>query len=256
MNMRRQLHAFAIIALCCVAATASQSQSGGWGRPDLPYDGRLTFVRLRWASGTPGVPIAGQGYNFWLHEFPRAEQNLMTVLDDVTMIDARTDGSLILTLDDANLFRHPIVMMWEPGFWIMTDTEATRLREYMLKGGFVICNDFERSQWNNFAAQMNRVIPGARWVPMKATHPIFDSFFRIEQIDAPHPRNHHLYGYKPEYFGLFEDDNPEKRLMAIVNYNTNLAEYWQMAGTGFFPIESENIGFRLGINYMTYGMTH
>ena len=103
---------------------------------------------------------------------------------------------------------------------------------------------------------MNRVMPGARWVPMEATHPIFNSFFRIEHIDTPHPINHHLYRYRPEYFGLFEDDDPSKRLMAIVNYNTNLAEYWQMAGTGFFPIESENIGFRLGINYMLYGMTH
>ena len=103
---------------------------------------------------------------------------------------------------------------------------------------------------------MDRVMPDARWIPMEATHPIFNSFFRIEQIDVPHPINHHLFGYKPEYFGLFEDDDSSKRLMAIVNYNTNLAEYWQMAGTGFFPIESENIGFRLGINYMLYGMTH
>jgi hypothetical protein len=103
---------------------------------------------------------------------------------------------------------------------------------------------------------MNRVIPSARWVQMEATHLIFKSFFRIEHIGAPHPINHHLYGYKPEYFGLFEDDDPAKRLMAIVNYNTSLAEYRQMAGTGFFPIKSENIGFRLGINYMLYGMTH
>ena len=213
-------------------------------------------MRLRWTSGTYGAPVMGQGPNFWLHEFPRAEQNLMAVLDDVTLIDAKTDGSLILTLDNRNLFKHPIAMMWEPGFWVMTDGEAARLREYMLKGGFVIFNDFERTQWDNFAAQMGRVIPGARWVPMEATHPIFNSFFRIQQIDVPHPFNHHLYGYKPEYFGLFEDNDPSKRLMAIVNYNTNLAEYWQMAGTGFFPIESENIGFRLGVNYMLYGMTH
>ena len=254
--MRRSLQALCVIVLCGVAAAGAQPRSAGWGSRDLPYDGRLTFVRLRWTSGTYGVPVASQGPNFWLHEFPRAEQNLMTVLDDVTLIDARTDGSLILTLDDANLFKHPIVMMWEPGFWVMKDREAARLREYMLKGGFVIFNDFERTQWNNFAAQMDRVMPGARWIPMEATHPIFNSFFRIERIDVPHPFNHHLYGYTPEYIGLFEDDDPSKRLMAIVNYNTNLAEYWQMAGTGFFPIESENTGFRLGINYMLYGMTH
>ena len=94
----------------------AQPRSTGWGQPDLPDDGRLTFVRLRWTSDTYGAPAAGQGPNFWLHESPRAEQNLMTVLDDVTLIDVKTDGSLILTLDNANLFKHPIVMMWEPGF--------------------------------------------------------------------------------------------------------------------------------------------
>jgi len=244
------------LVLTGVMAVVAQPRSTGWGRPALPYDGRLTFVRLRWTAGTYGVPVAGQGINFWLHEFPRAEQNLMTVLDDVTLIDARTDGSLILPLDDPNLFKYPIAMMWEPGFWVMTDEQADALRSYMLKGGFVIFNDFERYQWDNFEAQMDRVLPGSRWVPLDETHPIFHSFFRIDQIDVPHPINHHLYGFKPEYLGLFDDNDPTKRLMAIVNYNTNLAEYWQMAGTGFFPIESENIGFRLGINYILYGMTH
>ena len=57
----------------------------------------------------------------------------------------------------------------------------------------------------------------------------------------PHPINHHLYGITPEYFGLFEDNDQDNRLLAVVNYNTSLAEYWQMAGTGFFPIEAENI---------------
>ena len=245
-----------VAALCANSAVLAQARASGWGQPALPYDGRFTFVRLRWTSGTYGAPVAGQGFNFWLHEFPRAEQNLMAVLGDLTLVNTRTNGSLILTLDDPDLFKYPIVMMWEPGFWTMTDHEAGRLREYILKGGLVIFDDFEREQWDNFAAQMDRVIPNADWMALEENHPIFNSFFRIDQIDTPHPINHHLFGYKPEYIGLFEDNNPDKRLMAIVNYNTNLAEYWQMAGTGFFPIESENIGFRLGINYMLYGMTH
>ena len=254
--MRRRLQTLVLVVLSCATLVATQPRSRSWGRDDLPYDGRFTFVRLRWTGGTYGVPVFGQGSNFWIHEFPGAEQNLIAVLDDVTLIDARTDGSLILALDDPNLFIHPIAMMWEPGFWVMTDRDAEHLRAYIRKGGFVIFNDFETDQWANFAAQMNRVIPGAQWFPLDGTHPIFDSFFRIPKIDAPHPINHHLYGFKPEYFGLFEENDPTKRLMAIVNYNTNLAEYWQMAGTGFFPIDSENIGFKLGINYMVYGMTH
>ena len=194
--------------------------------------------------------------NFWLHEFPRAERNLMETLDQVTQVDTRVDGSLILTLDDPQLFRHPIAVMWEPGFWVMTDREATRLREYMLKGGFVIFNDFELDQWENFEGQTRRVIPEANWVRLKPEHPVFGTLFRIEKVDFPHPPGHHLFGFRPEYFGLFEDNDPSGRLLAIANYNTNLAEYWQMAGTGFFPIDSANDAFKLGINYILFALTH
>ena len=246
----------AVVMLSCVAAASAQSSPGGWGRPDIPYDGQFTFVRLRWGSGTYGARVAGGGVNFWLHEFPRAEQNLMRALNDFTLIRANTDGSLILTLDDPNLFKHPIALMQEPGFWVMTDKEAERLRAYLRKGGFVIFNDFEGSQWDNFEAQMDRVVPGARWIRLDGTHAIFNSFFHIEEIDLPHPSYHHLFGRRPEYFGLFEENDPTRRLMAIANYNTNLAEYWQLGGIGFFPIEPMTIGFELGVNYMMYGLTH
>ena len=244
-----------MVALGFVSVISVSAQSG-WGRSDVPYDGEVTFVRLRWTTGTFGVPVFQRGFNMWMHEFPRGEQNLMAVLDDVTTIAGKTDGSLILTLDDPNLFKYPIALMQEPGFWVMTDEEAEDLRAYLLKGGFVIFNDFETDQWANFEAQMKRVIPGALWIKLDQTHPIFESFLRVEQIDFPHPVNHHLYGFRPEYFGLFENNEPTGRLMAIANYNTNLAEYWQMAGTGFFPIEASNVGFRLGVNYMVYGLTH
>ena len=253
--MRRILPILALATLGYVAVIA-QSGGSGWGRPGLPYDGRLTFVRLRWTTGTFGAPPDGNGFNFWLHEFPLAEQNFMAVLDDFTLIDARTDGSVIVTLEDPGLFRYPVVTMWEPGFWLLNDTSVLRLREYLLKGGFVIFNDFEGTQWNNFEAQTRRVLPGARWIRMDPAHPIFDSFFRLEQIDTPNPWFHHLYGRTPEYFGLFEENDPTGRLMAIANYNTNLGEYWQAVGLGFFPVDSLSQGFRLGVNYMVYAMTH
>ena len=254
--MSRRLRMLVVVALCCVTAVSAQPRAGLWGRPDLRYDGRLTFARLRWTRGTFGAPPAGMGINMWLHEFPRAEQNLMSVLGDFTLVDANTDGSLILPLDDPDLFKHPIAMLWEPGFWVMTDEQAERLRAYMLKGGFIIFNDFEVGQWDNFEAQLKRVLPDVQLMRLDETHPIFNSFFRVDQIDAPNPINHHLGGFTPEYFGVFEDNDPTGPLMAIVNYNTNLGEYWQLAGTGLLPFEAENTGFQIGLNYMMYGLTH
>ena len=254
--MTRRGLALAALVLSCVTAASAQLGYRGWGRPDLPYDGRLTFVRLRWTRGSFGAPPVGMGVNFWLHEFPGAEANLMSVVGEYTAIDARTDSSLVLALDDPDLFKHPIAMMWEPGFWVMTDEQAARLRAYLLKGGFVIFNDFESRQWDNFEAQLKRVLPDAQLMTLDETHPIFSAFFRVDRLDAPNPVNHHLGGLVPEYFGVFEDNDRSGRLLAIVNYNTNLAEYWQLAGRGLFPIDAENTGFQIGINYMVYGMTH
>lgn len=245
-----------VTMLAGLAGAMAQPTFGQWGQRAAAYDGEFTFVRLRWKAGTDGFRRMGLANNFWLHEFPHAERNFMAVLKDVTLVDAKADRSLILTLDDPNLFRYPIAVMWEPGYWIMTDAEAGLLRQYLLKGGFLIINDFELDQWDNFEAQTRRVLPGARWVRLDASHAIFHAFFSIARPDVPHAAYHHLVGLTPQYYGLFEDNDQTKRLMAIANYNTNLAEYWQVADSGFFPIEASNNAFKLGINYVVYGLTH
>ena len=246
-----------VIALASVTGALAQPTIDRWGQRTGDYDGQFTFVRLRWTSGSFGGQSGkGSNNNFWIHEFPGAERNLMAMVKRITRIDANSDGSLNLALDDPNLFKYPVTIMWEPGYWMMTDRQAERLREYLLKGGFLIFNDFELEQWDNFEAQMRRVLPGARWVRLDKSHPIFNSFFHIEKPEIPHAAYHHLVGLQPEYYGLFEDNDQSKRLMAVANYNTNLAEYWQVAETGLFPLEPENNAFKLGINYIVYGLTH
>jgi hypothetical protein len=248
--------AVVVMLLTAVVGATAPPTVERWGQRVGAYDGKLTFVRLRWKAGTDGFQARGRPNNFWLHEFPQAERNFMAVLKDLTLIDANAVGSLVLSLDDPALFKYPIAVMWEPGYWIMTDAEAALLQQYLQKGGFLIINDFELDQWENFEAQTRRILPGARWVRLDASHPIFQSFFTIDRPDVPHAAFHHLRDLTPQYFGLFEDNDPTKRLMAIANYNTNLAEYWQVADAGFFPIEASNNAFKLGINYIVYGLTH
>ena len=252
--MRRWL-LVAVALLAAVAAVgavaAAEAQFGGRGpryATNVEYDGRFTFVRLRWGGGRG----FGRGFSdAWNHDYPRAEQHLSLLLKDITYIDARTDGSMILTLDDPQLFKFPIAYMWEPGFWALTDLEALRFREYLQKGGFAIFDDFEGPQWNNFEEQMRRVLPEGRFVKLDASHPIFDSFFRMETIEFPHP----MYGILPTYYGIFEDNDPSKRLMVIANHDHDVAEYWEFSGQGLFPVDTSNEAYKLGINYMMYGLT-
>ena len=246
-----------LIGLVVAGGVAGIAAAGAQGRfrapayrTDLDYDGRFTFVRLRWESGR-GFGRRGGFSDAWNHDYPRAEQHLTRLLKDITYIDARTDGSLILTLDDPELFKYPIAMMWEPGFWVLSDSEALHFREYLLKGGFAIFDDFEQEQWFHYEEQMRRVLPEGRFVKLDASHPVFDTFFRMKTIEFPHP----MYGFIPNYYGIFEDNDPSKRLMVIANHNNDVAEYWEWSGEGLFPVDTSNEAYKLGINYMLYGMT-
>lgn len=144
--------------------------------------------------------------------------------------------------------------MWEPGFWNLTDREALAFRAYLLKGGFAVFEDFDgAAQWNHFEGQMRRVLPDARWVKLDDGHRIFDSFFKVKH---PHAIVHPMVGIPPSYFGVYENNDPSQRLMAIANFDNDIPEYWEWSGEGFYPVDTSNEAYKLGVNYIIYGLTH
>jgi hypothetical protein len=60
----------------------------------------------------------------------------------------------------------------------------------------------------------------------------------------------------PGYYGVFEDNDPTKRMMALVNHNADIAEYWEYSDRGLFPVDLTNDAYKLGVNYFVYGLTH
>src|SRR6185295_2098625 len=243
------------LAIAVVSASAVAAQFDAPGRPyptDLSYDGRLAFVRLRWRSD---ISSSRGGFrSAWNHDYPRAEQHLSQIIRELTLLDVRMDGSLILTLDDPDLFNYPIAFMWEPGFWSLTDQEAASLRAYLMKGGFAVFEDFDGGpQWSNFAAQMQRVLPEGRFIRLENGHRIFDVFFRFKDI---HAIVHPMSGIAPSYYGIYEDNDPSKRLMVVANFDNDIPEYWEWSGEGLFPFDASNEAYKLGVNYFIYGLTH
>jgi hypothetical protein len=241
------------LGLSVVMTLAAQDPSRAPDETDAGYDGRVTFVRLRWQSDY-GFSRRGGFGAAWNHDYPRAEQHLSLIIKELTAIDIHTDTSLILTLDDPELFNYPIAFMWEPGFWNLTDREAESFRAYLSKGGFAVFEDFDGpAQWSNFESQMRRVLPDNRLVRLDKAHHIFDSFFRINDIDAIlHP----MSGIPPSYYGIFEDNDPGKRLMVVANFDNDVPEYWEWSGQGLFPFDTSNEAYKLGVNYLIYGLTH
>jgi hypothetical protein len=144
--------------------------------------------------------------------------------------------------------------MWKPGFWNLTDREAESFRAYLLKGGFAIFKDFDGTpQWANFEAQMHRVLPQGRLVRLDASHQIFTAFFSIEDIDAiVHQRSH----TRPSYYGIFEDNDESRRLLVVANFHHDVPDDAERSSRELFPFDASNEAYKLGVNYMIYGLSH
>jgi len=255
-DVRRSLLLVLVAIVSGSSTSGPQSDAPPRGHYSAPvrYDGRFTLVRLRWGADLPS-PHGRFGFqNAWSHDYPRAEQNLSAIIRELTYLDVHDDGNEILTLDDPDLFKYPVALMWEPGFWNLTDREADSFRAYLMKGGFAIFEDFDgTAQWANFESQMHRVLPEGRLVRLDGSHHIFNAFFAIEDIYAiVHPMSH----IRPTYYGIFEDNDQSKRLMVVANYDNDVPEYWEWSGRGIFPFDASNEAYKLGVNYMIYGLTH
>ena len=272
-----------VLCVCLAIASLAVAQRRGFGGggfrgrtrmqmpPNTPYDGRFTFVRVNYESTPDGYWYGGQPA--WAHGYPVAERNLMRIMNEISYLGAHTDEINSLRFDDPELYKYPIAYVIEPDWWEMTDTEAAALRAYMQKGGFVIVDDFKvrgsrgfgggaeflrqgpggGGGWPTFEAMMKRVMPDGRFATMTPSDPIFHSFFEITTLDN-FPQAY-ING-QPIFRGLYEDNDPAKRLLMIVNYNTDISQYWEWSGRGFRPFDETNEAYKLGVNYLIYGLTH
>jgi Domain of unknown function (DUF4159) len=243
--------------LLCGAPAMAQGGRNLDALPNTPYDGKFTFVRIKYNAGGSGSDFGPGAFSGrdpkWNHDYPRGETHFCKILSELSLVQSFLGGGNVLTADDPALFQYPIAYITEPGFWTVNEKEATGLRNYLLKGGFLIFDDFAGAHWMNFEEQLRKVLPEGRLVRLDASHPIFDSFFRIASLDFMHP---YYAGFKSEFWGVFEDNDPAKRLMIIVNYNNDISEYWEWSDTDFAPIELTNEAYKLGVNYIIYAMTH
>jgi hypothetical protein len=247
--------ALGIVSSFGVGSAIAQRRGGFGGRfaqipiqPNASYDGRFTFVRIRYG---PDYGFASQRLP-WSHDYPAGEQHFMKILNEVSYLNAHTEETSILPFDSPDLFRYPVAYLCEPGAWVMSDEEAANLRAYLGKGGFLIVDDFRQQHWGNFEAQIVRALPAARIYDLDLSSAIFHTFFEIRTLDVPQ-----YYDPPPAVFrAIFEDNDPQKRMMVMINYNTDISEYWEWSDTGLKPIDESNEAYKLGVNYIIYGMTH
>jgi hypothetical protein len=230
--------------LTCAALDAAWAQRWMRFEPNVAYDGRFTFVRIRYTV------YRRSGWEF---DYPTMERNLMLMMREVTSLRPHVRESNILTLDDPELMKYPIAYLSEPGYWVPNDAEVEGLRRYLAKGGFLIVDDFMRNEWYNFEQQMRRVLPRANIEPLDVSHKIFHSFFSLDSLEMSYPHDRSL---KAQFLGIHEDNDRGKRLMVIINYNNDIGDYMEHSGQGWWPVNTSNDAYKLAINYLVYALTH
>jgi len=240
--------------LACMLGSDTWSQSGGGVSIDSGAEWR--FVRLAYSS--VGARSGSRGN--WLTDWPDAESHLIKGVQRLTRINTADEGQQLSIMDES-LYDYPWVYAVEVGSWMLSDEEAARLRDYLLRGGFLVVDDFHGTmEWAGFVASMGRVFPDRAIVEI----PIEDAVFHLaydlpEQIQIPGIQS--LYsgltyerdGYTPHWRGIYDD---EGRLMVVINFNMDLGDAWEHADVPEYALQYTTRAYKYAINYILYAMTH
>jgi len=219
------------------------------------------FVRMYYNSGNPVT--GGVGYknsHTWQIDWPDAELHFLQGLRRLTRVNASEEGRMVSLLDD-EVYNFPWLYAIEVGHWHLSDEEAGRLREYLLRGGFLMVDDFHGSQeWAGFMSSLERVFPDRQFEEIDPNHEVMHVFYDVDKKAQIHGlqyfysgRTYEKDGIVPHWRGIFDDDG---RLMVAINFNMDMGDAWEHADTTYYPEPMTALAYRFGVNYVIYAMTH
>jgi hypothetical protein len=259
----------AVLALAAGADAQRRGRFGAYVRPPTPesFDGRFNFCRLAFSYSSMG---RGGG---WSVDYPRADVNLSIRLSELTKTPISTDASgapnhLVLQLEDPLLFQCPFIMMTEVGSVYFSPEDAARLREYLMKGGFLWADDFWGSYaWDNWASEFSKVLPPDEYPvrELPPDHPLFRSQFvmkRVPQIPSINfwmgtggeTSERGADSAVPRALGIADRQG---RLLVLITHNTDIGDSWEREADDpqyFYTFSVE--GYAFGINTLLYAMSH
>jgi hypothetical protein len=262
------------VMLLSVSALAQRRFGRGFGfgapiRLATPqsFDGSFNFCRVMFDRSPDGD---GAG---WGVDYPRADANLSIRLSELTKTRISRDAAgepnyVVIRLTDDALFQCPFIMMTEVGAVYFSPEESARLREYLLKGGFLWADDFWGSYaWEIWQREFDKVLPRAEYpmVDLPLTHPVFRSQFVIKRIPQIPSINYWMGSgggtsergadsAEPHARGIFDHHG---NMMVCVTHNTDLGDAFEREGDDpryFYEFSVE--GYALGIDVLLYAMTH
>ena len=267
----------ALVALVLAVRVEAQFRQRGGGfrgfgsitiAKPTDFDGQWHFCRAYFRSDMRGDNYGGN----WSVDYPRADINLSVRLSELTKtgvsMSSGEPNTLLVRFTDEALFDCPFVMMTEVGSAFIDTQEAERLREYLLKGGFLWADDFWGSYaWEWWVSQISKVLPPGEYpiVDLPPTHPLFSSQFVIKKVPQIASIN---------YWASSGGDTSERgadsaeaharaildkhgNVMVLMTHNTDLGDSFEReADDPQYFYQMSVPGYAFGINALLYGLTH
>jgi hypothetical protein len=271
--MTRAIPATLIAVMCFGAVYAFQRpfrQYPGVEHTDEPLP-RGWDEKTEWVFARLMYPWNGWGYRYgadwregssnWTIDYPRSDRHFLLAMRRLTRVHARPVEQPV-NLDDSEQYDWPWMYVVEPGHWELTDGQVRGLREYLLRGGFLMCDDFHGSaEWEVFANGMKRVFPDRPIVDIPDADAIFhtiydlDDRFQVPGAQSLYPpfRVWEKDGKGAKWRGVYDDRG---RIMVAICHNVDLGDSWEWADRPEYPSQYSDLGIRIGVNYVVYAMTH
>ena len=232
--------------------------------PDYQAKSEWAFARLMypggWNDGYAGRESDWRdGRSLWTQDYPRADRHFTLAVRRLTRIDVRSVEQPVNLDDGDDVYNWPWLYAVQVGEWGITDTQARKLRDYLLRGGFFMADDFHGTvEWQVFQESMKRVFPDRPIVDIPNSDPIFHTVYdldnRYQIVGAEHlAEGHKLDGYVARWRGIYDDKG---RVMIAASFNSDIGDSWEWADTPEYPERYSALGVRIGINYIVYAMTH
>jgi hypothetical protein len=241
-----------------VAVAALSLGAAGDERTTLWPDGEFHFVRMYYPDNSYGRGWRGGS---WRVDYPEAEYHFQQGVGRLTRLDI-SENSRIIELADDTLFDYPWLYAVEVGHWYLDERDAGRLREYLLRGGFLMVDDFHGGyEWEGFMESMRRVFPDRPVVDIpegdEVMHVLYDIDERIQIpgiVSILNGTTYERFDGRPAHWRGVYDDNG--RLMVAINHNMDLGDAWEHADDPRYPEPMTALAYRVAVNYVIYAMTH
>ena len=238
--------------------------------PDYQEKTEFAFARLMYPPGEGSINgYQGRdldwhtGISLWSQDFPPADRHFSAALRRLSRVHVRSVEQIVNLDDGDEAYNWPWLYAVQPGEWGITDDQAAKLRDYCLRGGFFMADDFHGSfEWSIFEESMHRVFPDRQIVDIDDKDAIFHTVYDLDdRIQIP-GQAHLRQGYKADngesalgahWRGIFDDHG---RVMIAISFNSDIGDAWEYADDPYYPEKFTGLAIRIGVNYILYAMTH